>query len=180
MRIQVVLLAVALWTGIMVAPQGVQAEGIPTKVMVRAFARDAKAIADAVSGARITIRDVATGTVLAEGIQKGKSGSTELIMNQPRERGAMVFNTPGTAGFQATLMLERPTVVEVTAEGPLGAPQAMQRASKTLLLVPGQDVLGEGILLEIHGYIVELESPASDFRPTAGERVEVRAKVTMA
>ena len=41
-------------------------------------------------------------------------------------------------------MLERATVVEVTAEGPLGTPQSTQRASKTLLLVPGQDVLGGG------------------------------------
>lgn len=155
------------------------AGGIPTKVMVRAVSRDAKAIGTKVGGARITIRDIATGAMLAEGIQKGSTGDTELIMVRPRKRGSTVFNTPGTAGFLATVMLERPTVVEVTAEGPLGTPQSTQRASKTLLLVPGQDVLGEGILLEIHGFTVALLTPTSDARPIVGSNLEVRATVTL-
>lgn len=155
------------------------AGGVPTRVMVRAVSRDAKAIGTKVGGARITVRDVATGTVLAEGIQKGSTGDTDLIMVQPRARGAAVFSTPGTAGFLATVMLERPTVVEVTAEGPLETPQSTQRASKTLLLVPGQDVLGEGVLLEIHGFTVALLAPARDARPSVGSNLEVRAAVTM-
>lgn len=64
-------------------------------------------------------------------------------------------------------MLERPTVVEVTAEGPLGTPQTTQRASKTLLLVPGQDVLGEGVLLEIHGFTVTFLAPTPNDRLSA-------------
>ncbi len=154
-------------------------EGIPTKVMVRAVSRDAKVIGTNVGGARITIRDAASGTVLAEGIQKGGTGSTDLIMVRPRARGATIFDTAGTAGFLATLTLERPTIVEVTAEGPLGTPQSTQRVSKTLLLVPGQDVLGEGIILEIHGFTVDLLSPAADARVSVRSPVEVRATVTM-
>ncbi|MCZ6481500.1 MAG: hypothetical protein ACE1Z6_03850 [Candidatus Methylomirabilales bacterium] len=155
------------------------AAGIPTKVIVRAVSRDAKVIGTNVGGARITIRDTTTGMVLAEGVQKGGTGNTKLIMIKPRARGATVYNTPNAAGFLATVMLERPTVVEVTAEGPLGTPQSTQRVSKTLLLVPGQDVLGEGILLEIHGFTVALLAPTKNDRVSVGSGLEVRAKVTM-
>lgn len=154
-------------------------EGVPTKVMVRAVSRDAKVIGTNVGGARITIREVASGAVLAEGIQKGGTGSTDLIMVRPRVRGTTVFDTDGTAGFLATLTLERPTVVEVTAEGPLGTPQSTQRVSKTVLLVPGQDVVGEGIILEIHGLTVDLLSPSAQARVSVRSPVEVRAAVTM-
>lgn len=155
------------------------AAGIPTKVVVRAVSRDAKVIGTNVGGARITIRDASTGMVLAEGVQKGGTGDTELIMIRPRARGSTVYNTPNAASFLATVMLERPTVVEVTAEGPLGTPQSTQRASKTLLLVPGQDVLGEGVLLEIHGFTVALLTPTENDRVSVESELQVRAKVTM-
>jgi hypothetical protein len=155
------------------------AGGVPTKVMVRAVSRDAKVIGTKVGGVGITIRDVTTGAVLAEGIQGGGTGNTELIMIKPRARGATVYNTPGAAGFLATVRLERPTVVEVTAKGPLGTSQSTQRASKTLLLVPGQDVLGEGVLLEIHGFTVALLAPTKNDQPSVDSGLEVRAAVTM-
>lgn len=181
MRLSSILLMMAiLMTGIVLAPPPASAEGIPTKVLVRAISRDAKVIADAVGGARITIREHATGKLLAQGVQQGGSGDTNLIMIQPRQRGAKVYDSPSAASFLATVELERPTVVEVTAEGPLGAPQARQRASKTLLLVPGQDVLGEGVLLEIHGFIVTLLAPKPDARLRQGQSLPVRATVRMA
>ncbi len=173
------VLATALAIGVAAGGLPAAAQAIPTKVMVRAVSRDAKVIQDPVGGARITIREVATGTVLAQGVQQGRSGNTELIMVKPRARGATVFDTPGTAGFLATLMLDRPTVVEITAEGPLGNPQATQRASKTLLLVPGQHLLGEGVLLEIHGFIVDLLAPVAGAEARAGQLLPVRVKVTM-
>ncbi len=173
------VLATALAIGVAASGLPAAAQAIPTKVMVRAVSRDAKVIQDPVGGARITIREVATGTVLAQGVQQGRSGNTELIMVKPRARGATVYDTPGTAGFLATLMLDRPTVVEITAEGPLGKPQATQRASKTLLLVPGQHLLGEGVLLEIHGFIVDLLAPVAGAEVRAGQPLPVRVKITM-
>lgn len=153
------------------------AEAIPTKVTVRAVSRDAKVIGDGVGGARITIRNLATGKILATGIQKGGTGDTKRIMNEPRTRGAAVYSTPGAAAFEATIPLTSPTPVEITAEGPLKYPQAMQRASKTLLLVPGADVTGDGVLLELHGYIVDLAENASAAKK--GEPLHVLARVTM-
>ncbi len=154
-------------------------EGKPTRVMVHAVARDAKLLGTHVGGARITIREAATDKVLAEGVQEGGSGDTERIMVEPRRRGAALYDTPDAAGFLATVTLDRPTVVEVRAEGPLGHPQAMQRVSKTLLLVPGEDVLGDGVVLEIHGFILQFLQPAEDVRAKAGEAIPVRATMTM-
>ncbi|NNG17472.1 MAG: hypothetical protein HKM89_13415, partial [Gemmatimonadales bacterium] len=68
-------------------------------------------------------------------------------------------DTPGTAGFLAELSLSVPTIVNISALGPLGYPQALQSATKQTLLVPGQHIEGEGIILELHGYIVEILSP---------------------
>lgn len=154
-------------------------EAVATKVMVRAVSRDAKVLGDKVGGVKITIKDAQTGKVLAEGIQKGETGDTKLIMIEPRRRGANVFNTEGTAGFAATLMLKRPTQVEITADGPLGFPQARQKVSKTLLLVPGQDILGDGIILEIHGFIVNILSPNKTERVVTDTPFEIRATVNL-
>jgi hypothetical protein len=169
------LLLLSSWSAVAAAQQAGRV--VPTRVMVRAVSRDAKVIGTKVGGARITIREAATGRVLAEGVQTGETGSTEKIIVQPRRRGEPVYDAPGTAGFLATLELARPTVVEVTAEGPLGAPQAVQKVSKTMLLVPGEHVEGDGVVLEIHGLIVTHAAGAAP--PAAGRPFEVRATVTL-
>ena len=160
------------------APAGA-AQPVPTRIVVRAVSHDAKAIGTAVGGARITIRDAATGAVLAEGVQQGGTGDTRRIVVEPRVRGARVYDTPGTAAFEATIPLERPTRVEVTAEGPLGYPDALQRASKTLWLVPGRHVTGDGIVLELHGFTVEILEPGDAAAAAPGARVPVRARVNL-
>lgn len=147
-----------------------------TRITVRAISRDAKVIGDGVGGARITIREVETGKVLASGIQSGGTGDTTKIMREPRNRVAQLYDTEGAASFRATLALAHPTRVEIIAEGPLKYPQAMQRVSKTMLLIPGRHIEGEGVLLEIHGFIVEITSPAPG---RSGQRLDVRARVTM-
>jgi len=68
----------------------------------------------------------------------------------------------------------------VTAEGPLGSPEATQRSSKTLLLVPGEDILGDGIVLEIHGFIVKTLAPQVGTKVKVGMPFEVKVTVTMA
>ncbi len=156
-----------------------QTSGKETKVMIRAIARDAKVIGQHVGGAKITVRDAATGEILAQGMQSAGTGDTDLIMKKPHTRGMTIYNTPDASGYLAVLHLDKPTVVEITAEGPLGSPQATQRASKTMLLVPGEDVLGEGVLLEIHGFIVTALTPQPDAKVKVGSPLEVRATVTM-
>ncbi len=158
-----------------------QAEGggVPTQVMVRAVAHDAKILGDAVGGARIVIQEAATGRVLAEGIQRGGTGDTGKIITEPMVRGASIYDTDGAAGFLATVVLDRPTQVDVTAYGPLEPAHALQRTTKRLLLVPGLHVLGDGILLDLNGFIVELVTPQPEAMPAAGASLAVRAKVVM-
>jgi len=171
--------AIAFAILILVSPLIAQTGGKETKIMIRAIARDAKVIGTHVGGAKITVRDVATGEILAQGMQQGGTGDTDVIMKKPHTRGMTVFSAGDASGYLAVLHLEKPTVVEVSAEGPLGNAQGTQRSSKTLLLVPGVDVLGEGILLEIHGFIITSLAPLPDAKLKAGSPFEVRATVTM-
>jgi len=90
-----------------------------------------------------------------------------------------VFATDGAAGFLAELALSAPTVVEIVGEGPLGTEHAIQRTSKTMLVVPGRDVLGEGVILELMGFTVTLESPTAGTSIAPGTDVSATARVTM-
>ena len=132
-----------------------------TRITVRVVSCDAKVIGSLVGGCRITIRQGITGEILAQGLHLGGSGDTETIMKEPRVRDGVVFGTEGTAAYTAELPLSQPNPVEITAEGPLAFPQAIQRTSKTTWLLPGEHVCGEGILLELHGFIVDIMTPDS-------------------
>ena len=180
MKLRAIFCIVSLAMLISTVPLLAQSEAKETKIMVRAVARDAKVIGQHVGGAKITVRDTATGEILAQGMQAAGTGDTNLIMKTPHTRNMTVYNTPDSSGFLAVLHLDKPTEVEITAEGPLGNAQATQRASKTMLLMPGEDVLGEGILLEIHGFIVTALNPAPDAQVKTGAPFEVKATVTMA
>lgn len=147
-----------------------------TRVMVRAIGRDSKVIGSGVGGALIRIVDAESGDVLAEGKQEGGTGDTDLIMG-PHARGMTIYDTEGTAGFLAELRLSEPTVVNISALGPLGYPQAIRSAMKQLLLIPGRHIDGDGVILELHGFIVEILSP-EPLAPVSSA-VEVTARVRM-
>ena len=167
----------ALFALLLLGPAAAQ-DAVPTTVVVRAVSNDAKLVQDPVGGAHITIAHAETGEVLAEGRQTGDSGSTDKIMRQAHERGASIYEAPGAAKYEATLQLAGPTPVKITARGPLDHPQAQQTASKTMLLMPGADVTGEGVTLTLHGFIVEVLAP--DVREAApGTSLDVRARVQM-
>jgi hypothetical protein len=160
-------------------PAAFSAEKTVTKVIVRVVARDAQVIGSGVGGAFVRIKNLETGEILAEGKQEGGTGSTERIMIQPRRRGETIYGTFGSAHLEAKIPLDRPTRVEIDAEAPLGYPQAIQRGSKTLTLIPGKDILGEGIIIELNGLIVNILSPSPKEKLKGGEAVSVRAEVRM-
>jgi len=176
------LFCIATLVLLLVAPVATQnaaaQDAVPTTVVVRAVSNDAKLVQDPVGGAHITIEHAETGEVLAEGRQTGDSGSTDKIMRQPHERGATIYDVPGAAKYKTTLALKRPTRVRITAKGPLDYPRTQQTASKTMLLMPGRDVTGDGVTLTLHGFIVEVLSPETvDAAP--GASLNVRARVRM-
>jgi hypothetical protein len=145
-------------------------------VMIRVIGHDSKVIGTGVGGALVRVVDARTGVTLAEGKQEGGTGDTDRIMS-PQARGATVFDTEGTAGFLAELELSEPTLVNISALGPLGYPQAIHSATKQLLLVPGHHLEGDGVILELHGFIVEILSP-EPLTPV-GSAVSVTARVRM-
>ena len=150
----------------------------PTEVRVHVVSRDAKLIGSAVGGIWVTIRDATTGRTLAEGLHTGGTGDTRRIMQVPRLRDSTLFTTEGAAHFTASIPLTRPTPVIVSAHGPLDFPDQAVTVTKHLLLVPGEDLLGDGVVLEMHGLIVEVLEPTVPAL-TAGEAIVLRTRVRM-
>jgi len=155
------------------------AEKILTKVIVRAVSRDAKVIGSGVGGAFVRIKNLETGEILAQGKQEGGTGDTERVMVQPRRRGEPLYGTPDAAFYQAEILLDKPTQVEIFAEAPLAYPHALQKGSKTITLIPGKHILGEGLIIELNGLIVNIMSPSPKENLKKGETVLVRAEVRM-
>jgi hypothetical protein len=153
------------------------AAGVETNVTIRAISRDAKVMGTKVGGARITVREAKTGKLLTKGIQTGGTGDTRKIMVEPHPRGEEIYAAGDAGSFVARLDLVEPTWIDITAEGALGYPQSTARASKTLLVIPGRHIVGEGVLLELHGFNIELLAPGAGVE--AGKPITVRTKLTM-
>jgi hypothetical protein len=132
---------------------------IDTEVIVRVVGHGSMVLGDDVGGARVTITDVATGRLLAAGLQRGESGDQNQIMKTPRIMEEPRYSTKPSGSFHATLALEKPTVVEIAAQGPVAYPEAMKKVTTTVLLIPGQDITSDGIVLPLYGFIVQIEQP---------------------
>lgn len=149
----------------------------PTTVLVRVVAHGAMVLGRDVGGARITITDVATGRILATGLQQGDSGDQNQIMRTPRIMEEPIYSSRPSADFTVTLDLQQPTFVEISAEGPLAYPAALHKTSATLLLIPGQHLTHDGIVLHLYGYLVEIERPTPHEILIAKDDVKLRASV---
>ncbi len=152
-------------------------ESVATDVLVRVVAHGAMVLGDDVGGARITITEVATGRLLATGLQRGEPGDQVQIMRTPRIMEEPRYSSYPSASFSATLFLDRPTLVDIAVQGPLAYPWAMQRASKTVLLIPGQAMKNDGIVLHLYGFIVQIEAPSPGTPLIAKEDVTLKASV---
>jgi hypothetical protein len=149
----------------------------PTTVVVRVVAHGSMVLGKEVGGARLTITDVATGRILATGLQQGDAGDQNQIMRTPRLLEEPIYSTRASASFTTTLELLHPIQVDITAEGPLAYPSAMQRVTKRTWLIPGQDMTGDGIVLTLYGYIVQIEQPKPNEPLVAREDVTLRASI---
>jgi hypothetical protein len=154
-------------------------EKIITKVVVRVVARDSKVIGSGVGGAFVRIKNLEIGEILAQGKQEGGTGDTDRIMVQPHRRGETVYGTPDAAFFRAEIPLDKPIQAEIYTEAPLAYPHAIQKGSKTLLLIPGKHILGEGVIIELDGLIVNVINLSSKESLKKGEEVVVKAEVRM-
>lgn len=157
------------------APGTASAE--PTNVIVRVLSKDAKFIGTSMGGMRITLRDAETGEMLATGLTVGTTGDTKRIMHENAGRRARLSDGDA-AKFEATLDLDRPRLVEVEAFGPLAQRQAAQRVVSTQWVVPGRHVTGgDGWVLELPGFAVDVLAPPAHVRIPGATAVDVRANV---
>lgn len=149
----------------------------PTKVVVRAKAKDAKFIGSSIGGAKIIIRDALTGEILSQGVTAGGTGNTALIMKEPHERYKALADDK-TAKFEAVINLEEPRFVTIEAYSPVNQPQARVHASTQVWLIPGKNIEGDGIILEIPGFIVNVLNPQTHqfVKPST---IDIKANVVM-
>jgi hypothetical protein len=132
----------------------------PTKLMVRVKAKDAKFIGTPIGGAYVVIRNDLTGEVLAKGLTKGISGDTKLLLQTPLERGKALTDEK-TAGFLVTLDIDEPLLVDVEVVAPVNRRAAAAKGSTQLWLIPGKDIVGDGIIIELPGYLLDILAPTS-------------------
>ena len=149
-----------------------------TEVMVRVKSKDAKFIGSSIGGAMVLIKNAETGEVLASGKTSGSTGDTELIMKQAHSRNQRLTDE-NTAGFLATLDLEEPVFVTVEAHAPYNKKQARVMSSTQLWLLPGKDITGEGLILEVPGFVVDILSPQTHERISEDRTITIKANVVM-
>ncbi|MFO7764414.1 MAG: hypothetical protein R6V61_11850 [Wenzhouxiangellaceae bacterium] len=165
---------------LMMATASAPAAAEPTDVTIRVLSKDAKFVGTSMGGARVVLRDVHTGEVLATGVTEGGTGNTSKIMHSDGGRRARMADETA-ASFTATLDLDEPRLIEVEATGPAAQRQAEQRVTATQWVVPGRAPGGtEGWILELPGFAVDVLAPPAHVRiPGDREEVEIRANVTM-
>lgn len=137
-----------------------QTEAQTTKLTIRAQAKDAKFIGTAIGGAYVTVKNNLTGELLAKGLTTGASGNTDLIMKGGVRRGLPVIDNT-TAKFEAAINITEPTLVDIAVVAPVNRKSAAVTSTTQIWLIPGKDILGEGLILEFPGFILDVLSPST-------------------
>jgi hypothetical protein len=148
-----------------------------TVLIVRAKAKDAKFIGSSIGGARVLVRDVTSGKLLAEGMTSGSTGNTTRIMNEAHERYTTLSDEK-TAHFEAVLDISEPVLVEVEVIAPYQKRQAAVRATTQLWVIPGKHIDGDGLVVEIPGMVVDVLSPQTHEVMNAAEEGETSLTIT--
>lgn len=161
-------------------PSSSPAAGQPTHIDVRVISKGAKFIGTSMGGVEITVRDADTGEILARGKAAGTTGDTSRIM-RARTHHHDPVSTEDAPVFRATLDLDEPRRIKVTARGPLAQPQAINTVSSTQWIVPGKHVVGgDGFVLEMSGFVVDVLAPPAHLELEGPSlTVTLRANVTM-
>lgn len=146
-----------------------------TEVMVRVKAKDAKFIGSSMGGAKVIIKDSKTGRILSEGITSGSTGNTGKIMENPVSRDTRLSDE-NTAGYLAKLDIEEPVLATVEAYAP---GNSNIKSSTQLWILPGKDITGDGLVIEIPGFIVDVISPQAHERISKGNQIDITANIIM-
>jgi len=155
------------------------AQQVDTRLVIRAQAHDAKFIGSMMGGVAVTIKESDTGKILDRGTIRGNTGDTRKLMMEPVERYEKL-SSRGAAKYATTLSLEEPTKVTIIAEGPLAQPQAAVEVTKELWIIPGEHIEGDGIIMDISGFVIDItSSSAPDAVSNTENGIPVTAKIVM-
>lgn len=169
--------ALAAALGAALAAGSAPAAAEETPVTVHVLSEGAKFVGDTMGGVRITLKDTATGEVLATGRTRGGTGDTGRIMSEQPRNAAL--STPDAARFEAVLDLGAPTRVTLVAHGPLAQPQAANTVTETRIVLPGRGIEGgDGWLVEMPGLVVDVLSPPAPATAADGD-VSLTANVAL-
>lgn len=168
---QIRILAISVL--LLLTPEFFQAQ--ETSVMIRVQAKDAKFIGSSMGGAKVIVRDERTGMILAEGLTQGGTGNTDAIMKKPITRGSQLSDE-NTAGFLAKLNIEKPVFVNVEVFSP---GENRGKSTAQLWVIPGKDITGDGLIIEMSGFIVDILSPQTHESIVENKEIEIKANIVM-
>jgi hypothetical protein len=150
-----------------------------TSITVRVQAKGGKFLADDIGGSEVTIRDAQTGELLASGLALGTDSGNLSTTYTPNASLSAIVTPPvppatqptliqwlspdaGTSGLTVSLPISRPTLLAISAFGPMGGLQSAHRATATQWIVPGQTLnQGPGFVVELPGLLVQVQQPAT-------------------
>ncbi len=153
-----------------------------TKIIVRAKAKDAKFIGNSIGGAYVIIRNTIDQSILAEGKTTGNTGNTDLIMKMPHERGKQISDEE-TAKFLAILNIDEPTFISIEVYSSLSNKQSRAKVTTELWVIPGKHILGDGIIVEIPGFMIDILKPQThqsvSLASLKNNEVAIKANIVM-
>lgn len=153
------------------------AEAVPTKLVVRAKSKDAKFIGTSMGGAKIVIKDSETGKVLSEGLTAGGTGNTQKIMIEPKTRFGHIAE--GAAGFETSIDINEPRLITIEVAAPYGMKPDLITSTTQIWLIPGKDIAGEGVIIEVPGFSVTA-SAGGEVELAGGQAViPIEARIVM-
>ncbi|HTG57091.1 MAG TPA: hypothetical protein VL943_12520, partial [Niabella sp.] len=91
---------------------------VPTKIVIRVKAKDAKFIGTGIGGAAVILRDNLSGSILSRGVTAGGSGDTKIIMQTALARYQSQTDST-TAKYVAVVDIDEPALVDVEVQAPL-------------------------------------------------------------
>ena len=107
----------------------------------------------------MSIREAQTCELPVKGLTTGGTGNTKRIMKTPIARGVPISDE-SAAKFTATIDIDEPRLIEVTAYGPMVNLQAANKVSATQWVVPGKHITGgDAWVLELPGFVVDVIAP---------------------
>lgn len=153
-------------------------EAVQTKLIVRVKAKDAKFIGTSMGGALVVIKDSETGKVLSKGLTSGATGTTQKIMVDPQVRGVRITDS-STAKFETSININEPMLITIDVEAPMNKKPDTIKNSTQIWLIPGKDIIGDGLVIEIPGFSVNAISPEKIKMSGGRAVIPIQARIVM-